>query len=341
MWFCAPIKDKLPIKGVGFNFMPSWWYRNYGVEYGERMVFDPDYRVETDRTMRRLMAERFGGIHLGEHDPAPCVLAPDWQNTVTLALTGCEVEFPKDNYPIGHHLPEERVETLNVPEDLWSIYPYTEVARQIDYLNRKLNSDTNKTLPVRGVLNEAVILRGDALFADIFLEPNRAKKVLDFSFTLMQRQLKTNGGGCTLFNCTVPMIGPCTYEEKILSLDRKIARQCRRQNGRFTIHHCGIFDDYAPLYRRLSTAVEELDIGHESDMRLAMEIFPETGHMSQIIDASLMNTGSPEAVGERIDRLLEVTRGHWHRLWLNIADIDYGAPDENLMTVYEHLKKAA
>ena len=56
MWFSAPINDKLPIKSAWFNFMPSWWYRNYGIEYGERMIFDPDYRVETHRTMRRIMS---------------------------------------------------------------------------------------------------------------------------------------------------------------------------------------------------------------------------------------------------------------------------------------------
>jgi len=71
-----------------------------------------------------------------------------------------------------------------------------------------------------------------------------------------------------------------------------------------------------------------------------MELFPEAGQVSQIIEAQLMNTGTPAAVGERIDQLLEATRGHWHRLWLNIADIDYGAPDENLLAVYEHLKSA-
>jgi len=42
-----------------------------------------------------------------------------------------------------------------------------------------------------------------------------------------------------------------------------------------------------------------------------------------------------------LNQLLEATHGHWHRLWLNIADIEYGAPDGNLAAVYERLKKAA
>jgi hypothetical protein len=62
MWFAATFPNPLPIRGGCFNFMPSWWYRNYGIAYGERMVFDPDYRVEMHQAMRRLMAERFGAL---------------------------------------------------------------------------------------------------------------------------------------------------------------------------------------------------------------------------------------------------------------------------------------
>lgn len=340
MWFTETVQDKLPIKGLQFNFMPSWWYRHYGIEYGERMVFDPDYRVETHQTMRRIMYERFRHIHLGDPDPKPCFVSPDWENAVTSALAGCQVEYPKDNYPIGHHLPEDKLDSLRVPDDLLSVFPYSEFARQIQHLNSRFNTNEKTVFPIRGILNEAVILRGDALFVDMFSEPECARTVLDFSFNLMKRQLEFNGGGCMIFNCTVPMIGPRTYAEKILPLDHAIAEQCRRQGGGFSIHHCGKFDDYAPLYRQLAPAVEALDIGHESDARLAMELFPETAHMSQVVEARLMYRGTQQEVGERIGRLLEATRGHWHRLWLNIADIDYGAPDANLVAVYERLKCA-
>jgi hypothetical protein len=84
-----------------------------------------------------------------------------------------------------------------------------------------------------------------------------------------------------------------------------------------------------------------LDIGHQSDLRLAMGLFPEAAHVSQIVEARLLNTGTPADVGERVDRLLGASRGHWHRLWLNVADIEYGAPDDNLVAVYEHLRRAA
>jgi hypothetical protein len=235
MWFCASIHKPLPIKGAGFNFMPSWWYRNYGLEYGERMVFDPDYRVETHRAMRRLMHERFGALGLGEADPAPCAVPPDWGNAVTPALVGCEVVYPPDNYPVGRHLPEDRLDALAVPDDLWSAFPYREIARQVEYLNRRLGGDAKPWIPIRGVLNEAVILRGDAFFLELLAEPERAGRLLRFSADLILRQLQVNGGGCMVTNCTVPLVGPGTYEEQVLPFDHYIAERCRGQRGDFSI----------------------------------------------------------------------------------------------------------
>ena len=225
------------------------------------------------------------------------MVEPDWQNTVTAALMGCEVLFPKDNYPICRHLPEARLGDLRVPDDLWSAFPYDNIAAQVAQLNRKLGAEVKPTLPIRGILNEAVILRGDALLTDMLCEPERAQRVIGFSADLLERQLRTNGGGCMILNCTVPMIGPRRYRERILSLDRRVAEVCRRQDGEFAIHHCGRIDDYLPLYRQLSAHVAGLEVGHESDTRKVLECFPETRDVWQIIEAGLINSGAPAAVG--------------------------------------------
>ena len=49
MYFMEKIDNGIICKEILFHFLPSWWNRNYGIEYGERMVFDADYRVEMDR----------------------------------------------------------------------------------------------------------------------------------------------------------------------------------------------------------------------------------------------------------------------------------------------------
>jgi hypothetical protein len=341
MWFAAGIRHPLPIGGVGFNFMPSWWYRHYGIEFGERMVFDPDYRVATHVTMRRLLHERFGALGLGEADPTPCVVPPDWQNAVTAALVGAPVVYPPDNYPIAGRLAPDRLEALAVPDPLWAAFPYCEIARQVRHLNGRLGADARPSIPIRGVLNEAVILRGDSFLAELLVEPDRAERLLGFSRDLIVRQLQVNAGGCMVTNCTVPLVGPRTYRDRVLPHDRRVAAECRRQGGGFSIHHCGDLDPYVAMYRGLTPAVAMLDIGPRSDLGQVLEVFPEAERVSQIVDARLMNAGTPAAVGAWIDQRLDAARGHWHRLSLNVADIEYGAPDDSLAAVYEHVRRAA
>ena len=103
MWFAEAIQTKIALAGASFNFMPSWWYGHYGIEYGERMVFDADYRLEAYLEMRRIMQQRYGEAGLGSVDPEPCVIAPDWQNAQGPATAGACVQYPVDNYPVSHH----------------------------------------------------------------------------------------------------------------------------------------------------------------------------------------------------------------------------------------------
>jgi hypothetical protein len=343
MWFRAEIKDTIPLKSVGFNFMPSWWYRTYGFEYGEKMIFDPEYRIAIHQAMRRVMAERFASAKLGEPDPKPLVVGPDWENAVIGALCGCDVEYPADNYPLMRHMSDERIESLAVPDDLWAVFPYNEILRQFRAMNGALGTDAAPAIPTRGILNEAVLLRGDALVADMFLDPPAASRLLDFSFSLMKAQIAANarfgGAPVMLTNCTVPMVGPATYGQILRKYDDGIARHCEGQGVAFAMHHCGNLDQYIGAYRSLSPRFAFLDIGHESSLRAALAAFPEAD-ISLIVSTHLLRTGSAAAVGEKIDQILDESRGHWHRLMLNIADIDVGTPDENILAVYESLKRA-
>jgi hypothetical protein len=70
-----------------------------------------------------------------------------------------------------------------------------------------------------------------------------------------------------------------------------------------------------------------------------LEMFRET-HISYIVPTALVCQGSRALVGDRIDAILEAAGGHRRRLSLNVADLEYGMPDENLFEIYERLKRA-
>jgi hypothetical protein len=343
MWFSEMVQGELPIEGVRFNWMPSWWYRNYGIAWGHKMVFDADYRLAAYLEMRRSVWQRYGQADLGSPDPQPCVLAPDWQNAQTPAVAGCRVEYPEDNYPVSYHLPQEDVPQLRVPEDITTTYPFCESIRQVGYLNRKLGMDAAPLLNVRGVLNDACLIAGEQVLGDLAEPHGWARHLLDYTHALGMATLRHNHSVARdyrhiLCNCTEIMVGPSTYARTLMPYDQETYATSAALGRGCGIHHCGKFDAYAPLYRRLGQS-SFLEIGHESDLRLALELFPET-HISYIVPTALVCQGSRTLVGDRIDAILESARGHWRRLSLNVADLEYGMPDENLFEIYARLKRA-
>jgi len=349
MWFSEAIQDKITIAGAYFNWMPSWWYRNYGIGYGERMVFDPDYRVDAYLAMRRIVHERYHAASLGTPDPQPCVVAPDWGNAQGPAGTGdpgapARVRYPIDNYPVSYHLTREEIDRLRVPDDVTTTWPFCESIRQVRYLNRRLELDAPPVLNARGVLNEACLIQGDAALADLYAEPERSRRLLGYTHGLIHALLRHNQhvapqNSHMLFNCAEIMVGPHTYEELLLNYDLATSALCAQLGVGLSLHHCGRFDHFAPLYRRLGPMVL-IEIGSESNVRLALDMFPEA-KIQYIMPTALMCQGTRAQVGERIDALLEAGRGDWHRLYLSVADLEFGMPDDNLFEVYEHLRRAA
>ncbi len=341
MWYGASVQEQLPIEGLSFNFMPSWWGRSFGIEYGERMVFDPAYRLEAWRQMERSLHGRFAPLHLGSADPRPRVIAPDWHNAVTPAAAGCQIEYPADNYPVSHHLGAEEIAKLRVPPDITAIFPYREIIRQVKEENRRLGMDERPVLPLRGVANDASLLRGAELFADIIEDLHRARHLLDWCHGISRGIGQYNGGGGCIANCCVMMMSPQTYEEVFLGYDQITCEDSVRLGQRGTgVHHCGTFDRYTDAYRKLRS-LSWIEIGMDSDIALAMRSFPDADTVSFILDPYLMLRGTAREVAARVAAALEGARGHWRRFHLSVPDIEFGTPDENLVAVYETIRGAA
>lgn len=344
MWFSESVHSKIALAGAIVNFMPSWWYGHYGIEYGERMVFDPDYRVDAYLQMRRTMHQRYAALGLGSSDPQPCVIAPDWQNAQGPATAGACIQYPVDNYPVSHHPSAVQLAALHVPADITKAWPFCESIRQVRYLADKLGVEARPVLNARGVLNEALLLRGEQVLGDLYSDPPAARRLLDYAQGVIHALVRHNHSvdptcGHTLFNCAEIMVSPRTYEHALLDYDLATSRLCGSLGHPLSIHHCGRFDEYAPLYRRLGP-LALIEVGSESSVRAALELFPEAD-IQYIVPTALLCRATRQDVGEHIDALLDETRGYWRRLRLNIPDLEYGMPDENLFELVEHLARAA
>jgi hypothetical protein len=334
MWYQA--KGDLRIDGLCYNFLPSWWHRGYGVEFGERWVFDPDYRTETLRFMERTVHARFPGLGIGSPDPRPAVTMPDFGNAVTPALAGCRVEYPVDNYPWSHHLDSDRVAGLAVPARLADAWPYSEIVRQARHLSAKLDLATPPRLPPRGVQNDAVLIRGIEFFEDAVVDPPSGRRLLTYSAEVLAAAIEANAGFGSLddvvvANCTTPMAGPGFYERLVQPLELPIHDLARARGMRFGIHHCGVVDPYLPLYRKFPR-IDFLEIGWGSDPAAVLAAFPEAT-IQYIVLPSFVMTSSEADVRARIAELLDAARGGLHRFRFSVPDLEHGTPEGNLEAI--------
>lgn len=334
MWYQA--KGDLRVDGLFFNFLPSWWHRNYGTVFGERWVFDPDYRADLLADMERTVHARFAGLGIGSPDPRPAVTMPDFGNAVTPALAGCRVEYPADNYPWSHHLDADRAAGLCVPPRLADVFPYTEIVRQARHLSHRLGLPAPPRFPPRGVQNDAVLIRGIEFFEDAVVDPPACRRLLEYSAGVLAAVIEANAGFGSLddvivANCTAPMAGPGFYARVVRPLELPIHDLARARGMRFGIHHCGVFDPYIPSYRRFPR-LDFLEIGWGSDPAAALAAFPEAT-VQYIVLPSFVMSSSPAAVRGRIEGLIDAARGGLHRFRLSVPDLDCGTPEENLEAI--------
>lgn len=346
MWFHENIHSGIKIKNLIVNFMPSWWYKNYGFAYGKEMLFDPDYRMEAHREMRRAFYQRFGKqLGEGEENPVRTLIAPDWDNTYYQAMMGFDVQTPKDQYPMAHGtLTQQQIDTLTVPGDILSVYPFNEVSKQIQYMNRTLGTDEPVQLRTRGILNEAVQMMGTDFYGDLLDEDydEQNTRIMGFVRGVIQNQLLENksrspAASHIMMNCTAGIAGAPAYDAYVYAQDKALYDFCRQNGIPVGIHHCGKFDDFVSIYARMP-AVNFLEIGHESQIRPVLEKYPHA-HVQYIVSTELVSYGKASDVRDTVLAALDEAKGFEDRFTLSVADLEYGMPDDNLFELVAALKK--
>ena len=338
MFFAELVKSDV-ISGVILNFLPSWWLANYGIAWGDRMAFDADYRVATDREMRSLLHERFPGLPVGEADPKPRFVMPTFNNALTPAAFGCAVRFPNNAYAQWEHATGYEALLSCDLSDVWSLTPYREIRRQTEYLNAKLGTDEIPFLPPMGVLNGAVQLLGDVALGDLLEEDSPLPRLLDALARHEMEKLRLDTqmgwrGLWYLFNCSVDMIGPTVYRERVLCHDAKITDYARAVNLGAHLHHCGCFDRFEQAYRGLGE-LYSLEVGFPSDAALAAAYPLCAGPLYVILDQAVIRTGSRADVAKHARGVIDAVGENRNRLTLLALDLDAGTPDGNVEELFE------
>jgi hypothetical protein len=320
---------------LSVSFLPSWYHRNFGICFGERYVFDAEFRVHLDMERERLLYDRLGDVGLGSPDPEP---SPDlWTvNGTVSALFGANLHFSDDKFPLDEpaDLSAEECSNLSVP-DVENSYPTREFLQQGEYLASRYGQPT-MMWTTQGVLNNAMKVRGWQVLTDITLNPGLAHHVFNvvcetqiLATNVFLKRFELPDFYPVVANCTVAMISPRMYGEVLFAYDRRI-QQALRSCGRFGIHHCGRIDEYLQTYGR--HPLHSLHIGSDSDVKRVRRSFPDIC-IGRLLDPVWLMTAEPREVYDEACRLMEEGRPLDH-FFLDAADIEHGTPDDNIRALF-------
>ncbi|NLX07265.1 MAG: hypothetical protein GXY33_19170 [Phycisphaerae bacterium] len=323
------------------NFLPSWWYRQYGISHGERVFRDPEFRAATQREMHRLVYDRFKDLGFGQEDP-PLVYCADHLGNATMpAMLGCEVRFADDQYPVNNPLPMDVLRRLAVPKDITQSFPLNDILGQERQIAQKTGSRVDLIWPTQGVQNIALLTQGSDFYTEYYENPEWAGRLLDVSCDLIIAILeyqKSRGQELMLFshqNCTVELCGPKVYREFLLAYDLRLYRTAARLGWKYNIHHCGVFDAFAELYRQIGP-LDSIQVGWGSDLRLALDTFPEA-KVDYIISPTFLHDADPRAIADRVRGLVDAAGGDLARTSFTVCDVEDGTPDSSIFAVAEAL----
>ena len=304
---------------------PAWWHRHAGVSFGSAFFDDPEYRLEADCRMRRVLFEKFGQYGLGEERPEPRpILGSDLIASGYLhsMLLGCPVRFAHGNPPevLCANLSDDAVLGLQ-PPDLTSSPVWQATERQIDWLLARFGR-VEPCVNLMGVQNVALDLRGQQLYMDYYENPLLAHRLLSVcAESIAAVGLRLRGlsgrisGGVTAIvnqtapdvyltsNCTVEMVSRQIYEEFLLCHDRRLAALFQP----FGIHHCGQTMEHVSQAYAQVAGLAFAEVGAGSDLAAVRRHMPGV-HLNARVSPVWLAQATYEEISSAVHALIEAGR---------------------------------
>lgn len=327
---------------VVLGFEPRWYHVRCGVDFGPRWHDDPSYRRETLVAMRAELQRAFPTAHQWRGDEARDVntIAGCHGVGVMPAAFGMKLRYYADRWPHpepGQELDDARVDALD-PEAILSSDFVAGVMGQIDEMSARWGA-VYGDLNWQGVLNTAFQLRGERVFEDMVERPELAARLFEVIAQatirlaqLVQARQRASGFAIDwmgVSNCTLSMISPAMYRRQLQRFDAAIAEAFER----FGVHTCNwdatrYLDALCELPR-----VGYLDMGLETNLGRARELFPEARRAVLCDPRLLQGRGAADEVLGRIRRELSPCD-------VVVADIGWDMPDEVVNGILEAAGRA-
>ena len=332
-----PARGDEPFLRPEIGFTPKWYRQHVDVHFGERWHTDPAYRRDTILRMRAVLAERFAGTPIGrvdEPDVPPDFLTGTYGASFVAALFGVPIDYQEENWPWSKHKFLSDDEAVNLePPNLDANSFFASFMEQVEWIAKDAGA-VHGFMNWQGIINNAFRLRGEELFVDMIVEPERARNVFRCVTEVMidgtqrlyarQRENGVDNQHFTVSNCLANMVSPEHYEEFLLPCDQRLSEEF----GILGVHNCAWnADPLVEAYAKIPN-VAYIDMGMDSDMGQAARLFTEPRRSIMYTPMDLMNKQPQEILSdfERIAR-------EYGPCDIVCADIEAGTPDERVLEV--------
>jgi hypothetical protein len=279
---------------------------------------------------RRFPATQIGGID--RPDQPLDLLTGTFGACNIAAIYDIPVIFAADQWPncVHQYLDEGEMGQLD-PPDLDKNPHFKALMNQLDWIAEK-EGRIEGFINWQGVLNNAQRLRGPDLFMDMIINPQRTRHLFDcVTITMIdaakrlyarQKQSGVEIKFFTMSNCLVNMVSAEHYEQMLLPFDQHIAREFEMVG----VHNCAWnASPYLTSYAKIQN-VRYLDMGQDSDLKRARDLFPDTRRAIMYTPMDVANKSLDEIRSD-----LEKIAADYGPCDIVAADIEFGTPDNKIL----------
>ena len=334
---------------VDIVLAPEWWAKHEKISFDEDFFYHPLKRVEVERTMEKVLYERWGQFGLGaDHDKdlpqiGPVHLAAGY---LISEMFGCQVNYNASTPPQVISADIDDIGQVDFDQPFLSA-AYKRLITLIEALEAKYGyvvGDLNWS----GVLNSAMDLRGQNLFMDMFDKPDEIEQFFCGIANVIERfvvAIKSKTGSSSIAvnrnirhispainlhsACSLTMISTDDYEKFLLATDIKWSQSLQP----FGIHYCGNDPHrYAESFAKIAQ-LDFLDLGWGGDVKLLRQYLPNTFLNIRLSPVELIGQTATE-ISEIITSLVKAS-GNPALTGICCINIDDKVTDEQISAIFD------
>jgi MtaA/CmuA family methyltransferase len=195
---------------------------------------------------------------------------------------------------------------------------------------------------VEGAFAQANDLRGmTSLMADIYLEPDFVKELLDIcieqEIVFAKEQAKAGADFIGIGDAAASLVGPSVYESLILPYEKRLVDEIHAAGAKAKLHICGNTGKLLDLMPR--TGADIIDVDWMVDFGRATEAFGAHSLCGNFDPVGVLLRGSVETVTSAVYGCLGVAQSN--TFIAAGCEVPRDTPEENLLAVSHALEEDA